>query len=126
MHNIYLARKGDAVVHHTSKTEMKRLDGLTPELTVSEAEWQAAGGLARIIDGSIVIGKTDEEKAVEEQAAKDAARLAWLREYLAATDYIVIKIAEGAATASQYADEIKQRQAWRKEADDLVAKEHST
>jgi hypothetical protein len=117
---VYLARKNGVVIHHANKSAMKQLDGLVPEKTVSNAEWEASGGLARIIGGEIFIGKTDEEKAAEQSAAQNAARLAWLREQLAATDYIVIKIAEGASTAAQYADEIKQRQDWRQEADGLA------
>jgi hypothetical protein len=100
---------------------MKRLDGLTPEKTVTEAEWEAAGGLARIIDGEIFVGKTGEEQAAERQAAEAGSRLAWIKSQLAATDYVVIKIAEGAGTAAQYAETIKQRQAWRKEASELAA-----
>jgi hypothetical protein len=117
---VYLARKNGAVIHHASKSAMKQLDGLVPEKTVNNAEWEAAGGLARIVAGEIFVGKTDEEKAAEQSVAQNAARLSWLREQLAATDYIVIKIAEGAATVGQYADEIKQRQDWRQEADGLA------
>jgi hypothetical protein len=117
---VYLARKNGVVVNHASKSAMKQLDGLAPEKTVSVAEWEAAGGLARIVAGVIFVGKTDEEKSAEQSAAQNAARLVWLREQLAATDYIVIKIAECAAAASQYADEIKQRRDWRKEADGLI------
>jgi hypothetical protein len=121
MAEVYLARKGDSIVHHTSKAEMKRLDVLTPEKTVTEAEWAEAGGLARIIGNEIFVGKTDEERAADRLAAENEARLAWLKDQLAATDYVVIKIAEGAGTAAQYAETIKQRQAWRKEADELAA-----
>ena len=35
------------------------------------------------------------------------------------TDYVVLKIAEGAATKEDYAETIKQRAAWRKEINDL-------
>jgi len=37
----------------------------------------------------------------------------WYKKQLADTDYIAIKIAEGAATVEEYADIIAQRQAWR-------------
>ena len=46
-------------------------------------------------------------------------RITALKEKLAATDYAVIKIAEGAATAVDYADLIAQRQTWRAEINDL-------
>ena len=42
-----------------------------------------------------------------------------LKEKLAATDYVVIKIAEGAATAEEYAAVIADREAWRKEINEL-------
>lgn len=38
-----------------------------------------------------------------------------LKQKLADTDYIACKIAEGAATAEEYAEELKQRQEWREE-----------
>lgn len=44
-----------------------------------------------------------------------AARIAELKQKLADTDYIAVKIAEGAATREQYADLIAQREAWREE-----------
>jgi hypothetical protein len=42
-----------------------------------------------------------------------------LKRLLANTDYIAVKIAEGAATAADYADKIAQRQAWREEIQQL-------
>lgn len=47
------------------------------------------------------------------------ARIAELKGKLAATDYAIIKIAEGAATHDEYADVIEQRQAWRAEINEL-------
>ena len=56
----------------------------------------------------------------EEQRRED--RIAWLKGLLSATDYAVIKIAEGAATPEEYADVIAQRQAWREEINQLEGK----
>lgn len=53
----------------------------------------------------------------EEQ--RRAQRIAWLKGQLADTDYAVIKIAEGAATAEEYADVIARRQVWRAEINEL-------
>lgn len=50
---------------------------------------------------------------------REAERIAWLKGQLSATDYAVIKIAEGAATPEEYADVIAQRQAWRAEINQL-------
>ena len=41
------------------------------------------------------------------------AEITQLKVNLAETDYVAIKIAEGAATADDYADVLVQRQAWR-------------
>ena len=49
-------------------------------------------------------------------------RIAALKRKLSETDYAVIKIAEGAATAADYADLIAQRQTWRAEINDLEGK----
>lgn len=46
-------------------------------------------------------------------------RIAALKRKLSETDYAVIKIAEGAATAADYADLIAQRKAWRAEINKL-------
>ena len=42
-----------------------------------------------------------------------------LKQKLSDTDYIACKIAEGVATAEEYADVIAQRQAWREEINKL-------
>ena len=52
-------------------------------------------------------------------AERAKMRIEVLKAQLAETDYAVIKIAEGAATAADYADLIAQRQAWRAEINDL-------
>ena len=44
-----------------------------------------------------------------------------LKMQLSATDYVVIKIAEGVATAEEYAELIAQRQQWRQEINALEA-----
>lgn len=42
-----------------------------------------------------------------------------LKAKLAETDYIAAKIAEGSATAKEYADKIAERQSWRAEINEL-------
>lgn len=51
-----------------------------------------------------------------------ANRIAELKAKLTATDYAVIKIAEGAAAKEDYASLILDREAWRKEINELEAK----
>ena len=46
-------------------------------------------------------------------------RVTELKHQLSATDYAVIKIAEGAATFDEYAEVIAQRAAWRQEINEL-------
>lgn len=53
----------------------------------------------------------------EEQ--RSAQRIVQLKQMLSNTDYMVIKIAEGAAAPEEYADVIAQRQAWRAEINEL-------
>lgn len=50
---------------------------------------------------------------------KAQARIADLKELLAGTDYIVLKIAEGVATKEDYASVLDIRQQWRAEINEL-------
>lgn len=61
-----------------------------------------------------VEGYAPEKPAPTEEEIKQH-RIAELKQFLANTDYVVIKIAEGVATKEEYADVIAQRQAWREE-----------
>lgn len=113
---VYLARKNGVVVHHTSMEAMKAMDGISKaEMEVSDEEFEAAGSLARIINGKIFIGKTDKEKQRDE-AESEIRRL---KAKLAETDYIAAKIAEGSATPKEYASQIAERQSWRAEINKL-------
>ena len=49
-------------------------------------------------------------------------RIAELKGNLFNTDYVVLKIAEGAATLDEYSEVIQQRAAWRKEINELELK----
>jgi hypothetical protein len=106
---VYLTKKDGAVIRHADLTAMKDLDGIdAPDMTITDEEFDAAEGLARIIDGEIFLGKTEVEKQTEQNTQR-------IQELLVATDYIAVKIAEGAAATADYADKIAQRQAWRQE-----------
>ena len=64
---VYLAKKNGMVIHHTSMDAMKKLDGIEkPDMEITEAEWEAAEGLARVIGGKIFLGKTDVEKSEDQ------------------------------------------------------------
>jgi hypothetical protein len=99
---VYLAKKNGAVVRHTDLPSMKLIDGIdTPEKTVPIAEWEAAGGLARIIDGQIVLGKTPAELETEAELAGLEAEQAALQSELTAKDYKVVKAAESGLVLAQ-------------------------
>ena len=53
------------------------------------------------------------------ETERRAVQIDQLKRQLSDTDYAVIKIAEGAATAEEYAAIIAQRQAWRAEINQL-------
>ena len=74
-------------------------------------------------DGKVALRTEDELQAERDafQAERDRQnRLVELRQLLRDTDYIACKIAEGAAKKSDYAEMIKQRQAWRDEINELI------
>jgi hypothetical protein len=69
MGTVYLAKKNGSVVHHTDIKAMGDIDGVEPEKQITDTEFEAAGGLVRIIGGEIFVGKTNEEKAAERHEA---------------------------------------------------------
>jgi hypothetical protein len=116
---VYLWIKNGAVYHHSDLEAAAQLDGLRtfPDREVSEADFEAAGGIARLEGGKIILGRSEAEK----QAVENERKIVVLKRKLADTDYIAAKIAEGSATAADYAGEIAQRQAWRREIGELSA-----
>lgn len=54
-----------------------------------------------------------------EQRQRNEEHISELKEQLSATDYAVIKIAEGSATVEEYADVIAKRREWREEINQL-------
>lgn len=59
--------------------------------------------------------RTAEEKAPELARITAIQEILELKAKLAATDYIAAKIAEGASTREEYAEQIAQRESWREE-----------
>ena len=72
----------------------------------------------KFVDGKPV-ERTDEEKEPELVRIDELQEITDLKGKLAETDYIAAKIAEGAATAEEYKDEIAQRQKWRERINEL-------
>lgn len=72
----------------------------------------------KLIDGKPEL-RTAEEKAPELERITAAQEIAELKAKLSATDYIAAKIAEGAATREEYAEELAERAAWRARINEL-------
>jgi hypothetical protein len=85
---VYLAQKDGGVVHHTNLKAMRDMDGIeTPEMSVPDEIFEAAGSLVRVIAGQIVVGKTSAETAAEE-AATEIVRI---KAEIEARDYRALK-----------------------------------
>jgi hypothetical protein len=106
---VYLARKGDTMVFHTSEQAMLEIDGLVPELAVPLADFEAGGSLARIIGGKIVVGKTDNEKTRGTEIEALQREKSALQMELAEKDYKVVKAAETGLALSQTDPALHQR-----------------
>ena len=59
------------------------------------------------------------EYTAEELEEQKQIEISALKQKLVDTDYIVIKIAEGVATADEYADTLEQRKLWRTQINEL-------
>ena len=67
---VYLVKEEGKVRVFRSQEEMKEAGYKKAGLAVSEEEFNSNGCYARILDGEIVVGKTEEEKAEEEKQEK--------------------------------------------------------
>ena len=63
--------------------------------------------------------RTTEEKTPELEHIATAQEISELKAKLTETDYIAAKIAEGAATREEYAEELSERAAWRARINEL-------
>ena len=72
----------------------------------------------KLTDGKLKV-RTAEEKAPELERITAAQEILELKSKLVATDYIAAKIAEGAATREEYAEELAERAAWRNRINEL-------
>ena len=74
------------------------------------------GEVEKAYNGKWYLNGYAPEETADEIAVREAkARIASAEENLRLTDYIGVKIAEGAATREEYAEQLAQRQAWRDE-----------
>lgn len=108
--NVFLWKVDGKVINHTDLQAAADLDGLTrePDKTVTTAEWDAAEGIARIIKGKIVLGKTEEEIQKENLVIEERQ----LMKELADKDYKIIKSAEVGQLLEDIDPELYQRRDW--------------
>lgn len=74
----------------------------------------------KLVDGTPVL-RTEEDKAPEVAKVNAHVEISSLKKKLADTDYIAAKIAEGAATKEEYADQLAKRAEWRAKINELEA-----
>jgi hypothetical protein len=100
---VYIAKKKDgSAVFHTDLNAMKEIDGIDkPDMTVTEAEFEAADGLIRVINGKITLGKTKAEKQADAERNVLLAEQEALQRDLVEKDYKVIKAAEAGISLAQ-------------------------
>jgi hypothetical protein len=65
MKNVYLVKDGGTVLHYYDKAAMRAAGYNEADKTVTDEEFGGAGCYARVINGVIVVGKTEEEKNEE-------------------------------------------------------------
>jgi len=108
---IYIYTTQTGVDSHTDKEFAENVLKLgDPIATLTEQEWSECEGLARLIDGVLVLGKTETEKQAEalQQQAEEAQR------QLDTTDYAVAKCYDlGLVFADEYPELHEQRKVWR-------------
>lgn len=105
----YIWKNNGNIVYADSVERARALYGVTGEPDATVESFERAPVL---IDGKIVTEWTDEEKK-EMERGKLREELTELHAKLVATDYIAAKIAEGAATREEYAEQLEERQKWR-------------
>jgi hypothetical protein len=87
----FLIRMGmelDMVISYTDPQAALEMNGIErPDMTITDQEFYDAGGIARIIDGKIFLGRTEAEK----QAELDRDELERLKVEIASRDYRALK-----------------------------------
>jgi hypothetical protein len=87
MSNVFLVKDNGNVRAFLSESEMNDAGFQTADMTVTDEQYNSNGCYARIIDGNIVIGKTEAEIAAEEAAEE----MSEIKAEIAARDYRALK-----------------------------------
>ena len=95
--------KGNLYTKNIIRPNAEPIDDIT-KFAYTDEDYETVQVYERIPDAELI------QRRIEE-----------LKQYLSDTDYVVIKIAEGVATAEEYTDVITNRQAWRAEINQLQA-----
>ena len=95
--------KGNLYTKNIIRPNAEPIDDIT-KFAYTDEDYETVQVYERIPDAELI------QRRIEE-----------LKQYLSDTDYVVIKIAEGVATAEEYTDVIANRQAWRAEINQLQA-----
>lgn len=95
--------KGNLYTKNIIRSDAEPIDDIT-KFAYTDEDYETVQVYERIPDAELI------QRRIEE-----------LKQYLSDTDYVVIKIAEGVATAEEYTDVITNRQAWRAEINQLQA-----
>lgn len=111
---------GEEVLYETSRERAELRFRITrdPDREYTDEQWEKIHGMVRVIDGNVVEGYTEQELK-EQKRSIAQAEIAELKEKLLTTDYIAAKIAEGAATKEEYAEQLTKRQQWRDRINEL-------
>jgi len=97
---VYLAKKNGQVIYHANKDEMFKMDGVKPEMEITDEDFEKAGGLVRIINNKIFLGKTDKEKTLDE-AQKEIEKIDEQLKNLD-NEYLTPRVLAGAAKNGEY------------------------
>jgi hypothetical protein len=119
---IYLYLSQDKIEPHTDKDFAENVLKLgKPTATLTEQEWSESDGLARMIDGVLVLGKTDTEVASEmalenaRQAEKELLATDWIENQLVRCSVLNgIKSKEYTDLLAKRMDLLMQRESWVK------------
>ena len=110
---MYFGAKEGRPVYQMDAAAMKKRTRGVARTEVNDSEPAYRDGLIRLTKDGIIIGKTPADKAKEDRVAE-------LKQKLSDTDYIAVKIAEGASSTERYARELADRALWRQEINRLA------
>ncbi|GMO48823.1 MAG: hypothetical protein Pg6C_11520 [Treponemataceae bacterium] len=67
---MYIAKKNGRVYCHKSLDGLKQFGIIKADMEIPDAEFEAAGSVARLVDGKIFIGKTEAEAQAEHRQSR--------------------------------------------------------